>query len=72
MGAAGQAGGRGSSGKGAGSGSGRSGRAGAGAGAGVGGRGGKKSDRDDTYSTDHLLDDQDWVDDEGAAPQVID
>lgn len=64
-GAGGQAGGRGTSGQGK-AGARRAGRAGAG-----GGRGGKKSDRDDAVTTDHLLDDQDWIDDEDAAPPVI-
>lgn len=37
----------------------------------VAGPGRRKSDRDGAITQDHLLYDQDWVDDEGAAPQVI-
>jgi hypothetical protein len=68
-GAAGAGAGRGAAGRGAGG----RGAAGRGAGAGgAGGRGGRRGKDDKPAEVDHLLDDHDWIDDEDAAPGVID
>ncbi len=39
---------------------------------GAGGRGGRKGEDEKSSQLDHLIDDQDWIDDEDAAPGVID
>ncbi|WP_114422333.1 hypothetical protein [Nocardioides houyundeii] len=74
-GATGSASGRGSSGgrsgaAGAGGGARAAGRSGAGAAAGGAARGGSK--KQDAQDRDHLIYDQDWLDDEGTAPGVLD
>ena len=51
---------------------GAAGRAGAGGAGGAGGRGGRTGKDDKPTEVDHLLDDHDWIDDEDAAPGVID
>jgi hypothetical protein len=67
--------GRGAAGRGAGARGAAGGRGAAGRGAGAvgaGGRGGRQGKDDQSAEVDHLLDDHDWIDDEDAAPGVID